>query len=177
MPAMILTLIIITLSRLYPQAGPGDSERYWVDRHRIEDAVWARRTGLRQAEIRELRLGAGVADELADVIDLIDARSFRDRGHILVVTAGGNGHCLGLFVFRTEAGSLRQVWSAEGTPGGAGFCRESPVNPSASISRGGKIAVRIPVYDYKAAREVGSRHYVYKWDGVAYRFVGVERRS
>ncbi|HEV8482246.1 MAG TPA: hypothetical protein VGV87_01700 [Blastocatellia bacterium] len=109
-----------------------------------EDSKWARKSGLTQEEIRKLRKLTGVeGDRAAGYIDSIDTHSLSSHNQILLVTAGGNGHCLNLYVFARAAGGFRSIWAAEEK----GYCRESPDSPEAYVTPSGRIVVKIPVYD------------------------------
>lgn len=174
-PSMFRAIFICSLLVLRAAAyGQGTlPEDVWVARHRREDREWARKNGLSLSEARRLRLMAGVPDDSADYVDTVDASSLRRRGQVLVVSAGGNGHCLCLHVFSRRGGRLKRVWSAEGAPDGAGFCRASPTNPSAYVNARKDIVVKIPVFDYKRRVNIGSDLYTFKWNGRTYRYGGV----
>lgn len=146
-------------------------EQDWVARLRKEDREWARKAGLSPEAMRKMRLSAGVPDDVADYVDYIDAKSLRARKHILfVIAGGGNGHCLSLYIFRRT--NYRLLWSAPGMPSGAGYCRESPYNPKAYVARGGKIVVKIPVFDYERGKAEAIDYYTYVWTGRTYKFAG-----
>jgi len=116
--------------------------------------------------VREMRMRAGVDDESNEHIDFVDAKSLAHRKQVLLVMAGGNGHCLGLFVFQNYA-PYDLVWSTEEVSGGAGMCRESPLNPKALVSAG-RVVVQIPVFDYQRNVSKGSNVYRFEWNGQTY---------
>jgi hypothetical protein len=105
-------------------------------------------------------------------IDNLDTETLRARDHILLITASGNGHCLQLTVFARERDDFRLVWSVTGTPSGAGFCRESPINPQAYATPDGKLVVKVPVFDYSKGAAKATDFYTYIWNGKAYEFAG-----
>jgi hypothetical protein len=141
-------------------------------RHSEEDRLWATRTGFSDAQVRQLRHLADISDDVAEFIVNIDTESLRRQGNILFVSAGGNGHCLQIDVFRAELPSFDRVWSAESFPDGSGFCREAPQNPRAYVGPDADIFVDIPVFDYNTNSARGLRRAVYRWNGHSYYFVG-----
>jgi len=133
-----------------------------------DDRKWALRSGLQPEEIRKLRKLTGVEDPADGYIDNLDSHSFRSRNHIFVATAGGNGHCLDLYVFARRGGGFQKVWAVEEK----GYCRESPKNPESHATSGGKIIVKIPVYNYQKQVDRGTVFYTYAWNGRTYNYVG-----
>jgi hypothetical protein len=113
-----------------------------------------------------MRVLAGIDDESNEHVDLLDAKSLAQRNQVFLVTAGGNGHCLGLFVFEKHA-PHDIVWSTDKLSEGAGICRESPINPKAFVSAG-RIVVHVPVFDYKRNVSKRSNAYVFEWNGKTY---------
>jgi hypothetical protein len=88
---------------------------------------------------------------------------------VLFVTAGGNGHCLELYIFaRGRTSQLLPIWSREGMPGGAGFCRASPKNPLAYVTGNKNIVVKIPWFDYERDIEKPPEYFRYIWNGRTY---------
>ena len=71
----------------------------WAARHRAEDQQWAKKTGLTPDAVRQLRLMAEIGDGDNPYVDKLDIEGLSARNHIFLVTAAGNGHCLGLYVF------------------------------------------------------------------------------
>lgn len=142
----------------------------WVARHQEEDRVWADRTGLIPEQVRQLRLMADVPDDEAAYIVNLDTENLKTRNHILLVTAGGNGHCLELVVLERKGDGFQRMWSVAGTPGGAGFCRESPTNPEAYATTNGEIVIKIPVFDYNKGTGKATDLYTYVWNGKSYEF-------
>ena len=133
-----------------------------------DDRTWAIKSGLTPQEIRKLRRLVGVENEADGYIDNLDSKTFKTRNHILVVTAGGNGHCLDLYVFTRIGTDFRKAWAAEEK----GYCRESPKNPEGYATRDGKIVVKIPVYDSTRQVERATGFYTYAWNGRTYKYVG-----
>ena len=132
------------------------------------DRTWALKSGLTLEEIHRLRKLVGVENEADGYIDSIDSKTFKSRHHILVVTAGGNGHCLDLYVFAHRGAEFRRAWAAEEK----GYCRESPKNPESFATADGKIVVKIPVYDYNRQANRAVDFYTYTWNGRTYKYVG-----
>jgi hypothetical protein len=148
----------------------------WAARLEEDDRTWARRSGLSVTEVRRLRLVAGVTNDNNAYIDHLDVRGLRARNHILLVTAAGNGHCLELYVFRRRGSSFQRLWSVSGMPEGAGFCRGSPRNPEAYVTRDAKIRVKIDYADYEALlANVETEYFTYVWNGRTYRLASRRR--
>src|SRR5579863_3902105 len=59
------------------------------------------------------------------------------RGHLLFVTASGNGHCLDLYVFGGSGKADKPLWELSALPGGAGgICHQQMLPyPSAYAGR------------------------------------------
>jgi hypothetical protein len=171
---IISSSFLLALLSSSPVALAQYQEQDYVVRHLKEDREWARKSGLRGADIRKLRLLAGTPDDSDTLIDSIDAKSLRSRNQILLVTTSGNGHCLDLYVFGRGIKNYRLIWSAIGMPSGAGYCRESSNDPAAYV-RSGRIVVKIPVFDYRRGAPKATDFYTYIWNGKSYRYVG--RRS
>lgn len=172
MKARLLRVRLVLLSALLILCGYAADRAAAQDfaaRHRQEDAAWAQKSGLSPATVRKLRLIAGVTDDTAERIVNLDASSFRARRHILLVSAGGNGHCLDLHVIARRRNSYRVVWSASEMPTGAGFCRESPENPEAYAADGSRVEIKIPVYDYERNAPEATRLLTYRWNGKTYK--------
>ena len=153
-------IFLVSASSAYTVQDPSKSL------HVQEDQIWANKSGLPQRMVHQMRVRAGVDDESNEHVDFLDAKSLSHRKQVLLVTAGGNGHCLGLFVFQKHA-PYDMVWSTEGLSGGAGICRESPINPKAFISAG-RIVLQVPVFDYKRNVSKGPNVYVFEWNGKTY---------
>jgi hypothetical protein len=147
-------------------------EQDWAARHAKEDREWARKTGLSAAEVRDLRLLADVPDDSDTLIDNLIVKGLRARNHILLVTTSGNGHCLDLFVFLRKGNEFERVWAEGEMPDGGGFCRASPYNPVAYVTRRGKIVVKVPVYDYSKGKPKAPYYYAFVWNGKTYKSVG-----
>jgi hypothetical protein len=168
--AMIFCFILIGPSILTEHVNAQGQD--WVARHTEEDRVWAQRAGLTPEIVRKLRLRADVPDEEETYIDSLDAKGLRARNQIFLVTAAGNGHCLELFVFARRGSSVRKVWSVSEMPGGAGFCRASPRNPEAFVTRDGRIRVKIDYANYEALlANVETEYFTYAWNGRTYKLV------
>jgi hypothetical protein len=144
-------------------------EQDWVARHIKEDRQWAQKTGLSSAEVRKLRSLADVPDDSDTLIDSLIVKGLRARNHILLVTTSGNGHCLDLFVFLRKGDGLQRIWAESEMPDGGGFCRASPYNPVAYVSRSGKIIVRIPVFDMIKRKPKATWFYAFVWNGKTYK--------
>jgi hypothetical protein len=143
-----------------------------VARHHDEDRLWADRTNLTPEQVRYLRLMSDVPDDEEAYIDNLDTENLKKLNHVLLVTASGNGHCLELTVFERERDEFQRVWSTDGTPSGAGFCRESPRDPEAFASTDGRIVVKIPIFDYNKRTDKSTDIYTYVWTGKKYDFLG-----
>ncbi len=144
----------------------------WIARHQEEDRAWASRTSLTPEQVRKLRLASDVPDDEAAYIDNIETEGLRSRNHILLVTAGGNGHCLELIIFERKGDDFQRIWSIAEMPSGAGFCRESPLDPQAYAAPNGEIIVKVPVFDYNKGVAKATNFYTYKWSGKTYEFAG-----
>lgn len=147
----------------------------WVARHQEEDRSWVARTGLTPEQVHKLRLMADVPDDEAASVVNLDTENLRTRDQVLLVTASGNGHCLELVVFNREGDDFRRNWSVAEMPSGAGFCRDSPVDPEAYATNDGKLIVKIPAFDYNKGVSKAAKLYTYEWNGKTYEFVGTRR--
>lgn len=137
----------------------------WTRIHLEDDRLWARKSGIDQAAVRHLRELAGLSNDMALTrISKLDATTLSFRKQILLVIAGGNGHCLTLHVFSSPP--YREVWSADALPDGSGFCRKSPGNPKAYATKDGTIVVDIPVSDGLGV--AGHDCYLFAWNGSSY---------
>ena len=168
---IISSSFLLVLLSWNPVALAQYQEQDYVARHLKEDREWARKSGLRVADIRKLRLLANTPDDSDTLVDSLDAKSLRFRNQILLVTTSGNGHCLDLYVFKRGIKTFRLIWSATGMPSGAGYCRESSNDPEAYV-RSGRIVVKIPVFDYRRAVPEATYFYTYNWNGKTYRYGG-----
>src|SRR5712692_1207324 len=175
------TLFILVLGPMLVLGVSGAStsqntaEEDWTMVHRRDDESWAMKSGLSAATVRGLRELAKVPDDMPGVrIDNLDAKTLRFRGQVLLVLGSGNGHCLSLYVFGRTGSTFREIWSAEGLPDGAGFCRENPRDPEAYATREGRIVVKIPTdTDWDAgAINAATLHYVFGWNGKTYSLIG-----
>lgn len=166
----------------------GDSEsessRAW---HRQNWATWALKTGLKAEAVGRMwtaAMGAGAEERTGEGIETVDATSLGKRGHVLFVTAGGSGHCLGVHVYGLRGKDVEQVWEVGELPeGGGGLCREYLLPyPTAYGTPGGEIVVQVPTgaawlgqgpnaYPVSTALKV----YRYQWDGKTYRLAKTER--
>jgi len=173
-PAMFRCFSIVALL-----LGTANAQTDWSAYHRFHDADWAKRSGLKASEVAELRRLAGAQDVEGEAIDLIDAKRL-GHGHILVVAAGANTHCLQVQVFKREKKTFTKLWEAGNEmPGGkGGFCRQSPscLNPQAYAREQGLIQVIVPwVYDRLPAPVCLTQHgFVYRWTGTSYEFASQE---
>lgn len=141
----------------------------WIARHREEDRVWAERTSLTTEQVRQLRLAADVPDDEAASIVNLDTQNLKVHNHVLLVTAGGNGHCLELVIFNREGNEFRRIWSLGELPGArGGICRESSLDPEAYATPDGKLVVKLPVFDYNSGTAKTTELYTYVWDGKSY---------
>jgi hypothetical protein len=141
----------------------------YVARHLKEDREWARKTGLSAAAVRKLRLLADVPDDSDTLIDNLVVNRLRARNHILLVTTSGNGHCLDLYVFVRKGNDFQRIWAESEMADGGGFCRASPSNPSAYVDSGGKIIVKVPVFDYIKDKPKAPYLYAFVWNGKTYK--------
>jgi hypothetical protein len=144
----------------------------WIARHQKEDRLWASRTGLTPEQVRELRLMADVPDDEAVYIDNLDTKTIQARNQVLMVTVGGNGHCLELVIFNREGDNFQRIWSVAETPSGGGLCRESPIDPEAYATSDGRLLVKIPIFDWSKGATAGADIYTYSWNGKDYEFAG-----
>jgi hypothetical protein len=147
-------------------------------RQEQSDEHWAFMTRLPAAQIRELRLAAGLPDDGAERIENLDLKTLSSRNQILLV--GGIG-CLVLHVLQQNADAYKQVWSLSDVPDRGGIrevgaarkkiCGQGPAKASAHVTSDGVIVVEIPVYNYPFQRTVPTRSYQYRWDGYTYNLV------
>ncbi len=149
-------------------------------RHDGEDQRWAIRNGLSKSDIRAIRTAAGISDKTENTrITELDARSLKQRNHILLVETG-NGSCLRLHIVEKTATGFKEIWSLSGLKdrgwsieeiaghGGTGICSQAPRSPSAHATPDGRIVVEIPTLSDPFQRSMPVTTYSFKWDGAGY---------
>jgi hypothetical protein len=147
------------------------SESDWVHYHASQDRSFALTTGMREDQVRKLRLAAGVADEQAmAIIQTINTRTL-PRLHILVVSSSGNRSCLTAGVYERRGRNFEKVWSVSETQNGAGICYEPWCqNPEISAEKSGEVKIRVPSRggDAGAATCDHTENIVYRPSGKTY---------
>ncbi len=131
------------------------------------------------------RAATGVDEEGSGAeIELVDVASLRSRGHLLFVSASGNGHCLDLYVFADTGKDDKPFWTLSELPGGAGgICHEQLLPYPAAYARAGDIVVQMPtgaawvkrdrLGDYPASTAL--MVYTYRWNGSTYGLAKTKR--
>jgi len=167
---------------------PGEHE-VALARNRQEWVAWSNRTGLPVETIGQLWWRAMGADagEISDAgIEVVDAASLRDRRQVLFVVAGGNGHCLSLYVIGNGGSDKKPLWELSQLPHNAGgICHGKMMPyPTAFAGPNGEIVVQVPsgaawvkrgqpLGDYPVSTAM--KVYRYRWNGKTYRLTASER--
>jgi len=145
-----------------------------------QDQRWADKSGLTVSEVRAIRILAGITDAIdGAAVQLIDAKSLRQRNHILLAEAG-NGHCMRVHVFERTGSIFQEVWSltglpprdwpigAEAKPSGPGICPQGPRPPNVQATPEGRIIVEVPVLFDPFQRSMPANTFSFEWDGSKY---------
>lgn len=162
-----------------------DAARAW---YRQQWVTWSNKTGLPVEAIERLWRTTMGPDEdpfFVDGIEAVDAASLRSRKQILFVTAGGNGHCLNLYVFGNSGNDSKPLWELSGLPNDAGgICHEQMLPyPTAYAEPTGDLVVQVPTAAAWVRRERLGNYpvstalmvYTYRWTGVTYKLATSER--
>ena len=145
------------------------------------DQHWATVTRLPVAEVRALRIAAGILDGSDRRIESLDTSMLDSRKHILLFDRGVFSSCLVVHVLQQNTGDYSQVWSLSQVPTGIGnsevsgtggpICMQGPRAPSVHTTTDALIVVEIPVYNYPFQRSVPMAAYRYRWDGHTYNLI------
>jgi hypothetical protein len=137
---------------------------------KADEATWAKRLRLQQSYVSKIVQAAGFSEDDEIRIEKLDLQHLSSRGHVLLVTAAGNGHCLKLTVLARKENFVRRVWRTSVAPGGAGFCHAGAYSGDfqAHATSNGTIVVEVPRYAKGGYVLPGVRRLVYKWDGQKY---------
>jgi hypothetical protein len=145
-----------------------------------QDEAWAKKSGLTIAQVHALVQLVGITDTFPGMVSLIDAKSLRQRNHILV-TEAGSGHCLRVHVLEPAGSSYREIWMLSELPGpgwptdepstqrGRGICTQSPKPPVVRVIDDGRIEVTVTALADPFQRTLPGTTYVYFWNGTTYR--------
>ena len=149
-------------------------------RHEREDREWARKSGLTAADVRTIRLLAGMTDTSSGWIGGLDAESLKARGQVLFAEFG-NGHCFGAHVLVRKPEGFAEVWSLNDEPrppwtsGGtrsrsaSGLCLQAPgKGPSVHAEGGDRIVLEVPVLADPFLRTTPVNRYRFAWNGRTY---------
>ena len=178
-------LFVLCVFCVSAAANEHEAARAW---HRQEWVTWSNKTGLPVKTIERLwRTTMGPDDDpfSVDAIEMVDAASLRSRNQVLFVTAGGNGHCLSLYVFGNSGNVDKPLWELSGLPNDAsGICHEQLLPYPAAYARPtGDIVVQVPtgaawvkrkrLGDYPVSTAL--MVYTYRWSGSTYKLATTER--
>jgi len=156
-----------------------DRETYLKAHHDTEDQHWAAVTRLPKAEVRTIRMAAGITDvtDLSRISNL-DAASLKQRNHLLLVER--NGSCIRLHVIERNGANFKEVWLLSGMRDrgwtieelserpGPGICTSAPRPPSAHATPDGRIVVEVPTQSDGFQRSFPVTTYSFHWDGAKY---------
>jgi hypothetical protein len=176
--------IVLCVCCVSAAADERDAARAW---HRQEWVTWSNKTGLPIMTIERLwrtTMGSDTQASFGEGIEMVDAASLRSRNQLLFVTAGGNGHCLNLYVFGNSGNDGKPLWELSKLPNGGGICREQLLPyPTAYARPTGDIVVQVPtgaawvkrerLGDYPASTAL--MVYTYRWNGVTYKLATAKK--
>jgi hypothetical protein len=178
-------LIVFCFACVSASADERNAPRAW---HRQAWVTWSNKTGLPVKTIERLwrtTMGSDAQDRFGEGIEMVDAASLRSRHHLLFVTAGGNGHCLKLYVFGNSGNDDKPLWKLNELPDGSGgICHEQfSAYPTAYARPTGDIVVQVPTGVAWVKRETMGDYpistalavYTYRWNGVTYKLAASER--
>ena len=164
---VLATLAALSASQGFP--GPADQKNTEPSFQKGMDPVWAKRSGLATTQITQLRRLSGIADDdHISYLANIDAKSFRAHREILVATAEGSGHYLGIYLFAKSKSGFRKVWESgeELALGGFNLAEGSL---SCVVSAHGTAEGEIIAVDKCAD---GTAVGIYKWSGKTFVYQG-----
>jgi hypothetical protein len=154
-------------------ADPRASAQDWKRVHKVDEAKWAKTTGLDPYVIHKIwRSASDASDEKDDDsrIATIDLEGLADRHDVLFATYAGEKNCLTITVFRQLTGTqFKKEWSVQQPPDGTGFC-DTDFGSAAADAINGVVAVSVP--RSRNNGEVMYTVYAYEWNGITYRFAG-----
>ncbi len=149
------------------------SAQDWKKVHRSDEEKWAKTTGLDSSVIHKMwREASGAGDEKDDDsrIANVDMDGLAERHDVLFVTYAGEKNCLKITVFRQfSATKLKEQWSVDKPPDGAGFCDNDFGSAEAQATNG---IIAVSVARSKKDGGVIYTVYAYDWNGITYRFAG-----
>jgi len=156
-----------------------DREAYLKAHHDTEDQHWAAVTRMPKAEVRTIRMAAGITDVTdGSRISSLDAASLKQRNQLLLVE--GNGLCIRLHVLERNGSSFKEVWLLSGMRDrgwtidevserpGPGICTTAPRPPTAHATPDGRIVVEVPTQSDAFQRSFPVTTYSFRWDGAKY---------
>jgi hypothetical protein len=182
---MRVRLAIFFVLSLSAVADEQDAARAW---HRQQRVTWSGKTGVPVETISRMWQAAMPSvseNSFGEGIELLDATALRSRRHLLFVTAGGNGHCLTLRVFKDTVRGPGLIWQLnELTVDGGGICHEYLLPyPTAYARPTGDIVVQVPtgaawlkrdrLGDYPVSTAL--LLYTYRWNGTTYALATTNR--
>jgi hypothetical protein len=160
---------------LHPWAAVGQGSD-WARLHAQDDAAWAERSGLSEAEIRKLRVVAGTDDESPDFIDNVDAKTLSPYGLTLFATYSGSARCVNFWLLTKTGDSYGKFWKSEEDSEELNFCADPKCDtPFVKASPSRDIEVEIP--SRRAGKCVSGSYGLLKWTGETYSYKGILARS
>jgi hypothetical protein len=147
---------------------------------RVNDREWARETGLRETQIRNLRVSAGIPDgSPSDPIRTIESGKLA-HGHILLVMTGLSDDCVAVSVWRHHRQRYESIWSTGKAPNGLDLCHHSRCrHATAWVTQDKQIWVSVP--HQNSSNEFGqcdvTTFFKYRWTGHTYALTGEENAS
>jgi hypothetical protein len=174
--AVLVTISSFSAFGLQQQSTDFESRTF----QRENDAEWARKTGLRETEIRRLRLNAGVPDGApSNPIRLIESEKL-PHGHLLLVMTGVSDDCVTVSVWKPFNSQYERVWSIGKSPRGLGLCHHSRCrDATAWVTEDQQIWVSVPRQN--SSNEFGqcdeTTYLKYRWNGQTYALTGEENAA
>jgi hypothetical protein len=145
----------------------------WNRVHKVDDAKWAKATGLDPSIVHKLWKAASTAsDEKLDEsrIANLDLQGLSIRRDVLLATYAGEKNCLTITVFRRFSETVfRKLWSVEQSPEGAAFC-DNDLGAASTDANDGVVTVSVP--RSRSDGEVVYTVYAYDWNGITYKLAG-----
>jgi hypothetical protein len=147
----------------------------WAQIHAQDDAAWAKRSGLTQDQIRELRSLAGLTDKSSDLIDNVDAKTLAPYGLVLFATYGGSARCVNFWLLSKEGGGLKEFWKSENGGDALNFCADPKCGTPLVMAKPNRdLEVEIP--SRHSGRCASDSFALLKWTGIDYSYKGVITR-
>lgn len=159
--------LVLGLTQSYSK---GQDVEQWRKIHSEDDLKWAHSTHLAVQQVRQIRIAAGVKDDLEDGrIESLDLRGLASRKQVLLVTAAGNGHCLTITVLVKKDSTFENLWQVDEIPRLSGFCHNGVYSRDFSVyAKSGHIVVNVP-QDHSGNDLFGRiRKLIYTWNGHTY---------